>query len=360
MAKLNSLKNYIHSGKKLSLNNFIFRIFLELMLVASAGSIVGNVITNFPMEANIKWLAAILLCFVGLSLLQRGSKFVEPYKFVIFAAALLVVIIPSWFYGGGDNTITILYFLLLVIEAFLMLENKILRWIMTVATTLSCITLVTITYNFPLMIQPTESSQNVYLDSLIQIGIVFSILTVSISIYTNRYREQNKKLIMFNNDLEFLASTDALSCTFNKRKILDVLRDAYDDKNVASLHVVMLDIDCFKNINDEYGHIQGDIAIRHLANHLIDIVGRNGFVGRYGGDEFILVLCNMGDIAVNEMAERMLNIIPLDGMELHISAGVTKRIDQLDIDSLVNDADLLLLKAKRNGKNRFELWEQTE
>lgn len=356
MTKHNAFYQFIHSGKKLSLNTHVFRIFLEIMLIASFGSVIGNLITNFPMEANVKWIVAILLCFTGILLIQKGSNFVEPFKLIIFALALGVVIIPSWFYGGGDNTITILYFLLLAIEAFLMFENAILRWIITIMTIISCLALVTITYNFPELIQPTEHNQNVYMDSLIQIGIVFSILIVSISVYTRRYREQHKKLIDFNNDLELLASTDALSHTFNKRKIIDVLDNAYTDKNVLSLHVVMLDIDSFKSINDQYGHIKGDLAIRHLANHLSTVVGKSGFVGRYGGDEFILVLCNLDDTTVKELADSIINIAPLDTMDLHISAGIAKYDGQFDTEELINDADVLLLKAKANGKNRVELW----
>ncbi|MEG0766276.1 MAG: hypothetical protein RR482_01040, partial [Clostridia bacterium] len=119
------MQRWIAKSEQMPLNDAIFLILLSLLLFASCGSIIGNVLTNFPMVANVKWIFSIGLCIVGFYLLQK-RRWIEAFKGLVFFAMLFLVILPSWFYGGGDNSITLLYLLLIAVESFLMLNDR--RW----------------------------------------------------------------------------------------------------------------------------------------------------------------------------------------------------------------------------------------
>ncbi|MEG0833610.1 MAG: GGDEF domain-containing protein [Oscillospiraceae bacterium] len=331
----------------LSLNNYILSLFLALMVLASFASIIGNLITKFPMSANIKWIFSLFLCAMGFFLLWK-DMLLEAYKALIFAAVIFLIILPSWFYGGGDNTITLLYLLLILVEAFLMLESSILKCAFAVVSSGVGVLLLTISYRYPEWVQSTQE-QNIYADSVMQLVIVFLLITISISVYTSRYRRQNGLLRLLNERLEKLAITDEMTSIYNKRKIQELLSQLCGDEKINDIYVAMLDIDEFKAINDTYGHIVGDKVIVHMANYLAQIVGNGGFVGRYGGDEFMVILFNMADDEIKTLAGELLRVPDF-------SSSIMVTISGQDCASLTAMADELLMQAKRNAKNNAQLW----
>lgn len=348
------MQKIAESDRKLSLSDYIFRVFLTLVLCAALASIIGNIATNFPMIANVKWVFVILLCLLGLWLVYK-ALYVELFKTLALLSALCFVILPSWFYGGGDNTITILYLMMMSIEAFLVLEKSFCRWLFTVLSAVSCVALLSIGYYFPHFIQKT-GGQNVFMDTLIQIAIVFTVIIISIAIYTKRYRQQHEQLIGANEKLEKLASIDILSGIYNRRKFLEILDALFVKQGFESLYLVMLDIDHFKKINDTCGHHTGDRAIRHVAEHCRNIVGNRGNVGRYGGDEFVISLKNLDDKSVEKLAQQLCEVPVLGEMPIQISGGIAKWQGEEDAEILMGKADDLLLLAKNRGKGRICFW----
>lgn len=352
------LKKMRDESKNLTLHNYIFFVFLSLLLLTSIISIIGNIITNFPAGANIKWLFALFLCLTGYYLLYK-NKFLEQYKILLLSAILGLVIFPAWFYGGGDNTITLLYLMLVGIEAFLMLESFILKCLFNAIDIGIAVALLTISYNHPHLIQG-NMGQDVFADSLLQIMIIFLVTGISIAIYTYQYGKQHQKLLKLNAQLESLATTDELSGVFNKRKIVEILRNLCKEEQHWDIYVSMLDIDTFKNINDTFGHLVGDDAIRHVANHLTKTVGRYGYIGRYGGDEFLLVLYQRSENEIYDFANRLIQVPDFETITLSISAGITKKEKNESCEQLIEKADELLLLAKRNGRNNIRLWKEIE
>ncbi len=120
-----------------------------------------------------------------------------------------------------------------------------------------------------------------------------------------------------------------------------------------SVSAAKLDIDHFKSINDEKGHAAGDQALQTVTRAIRATVRNCDLVGRYGGDEFIIVLPETDLHGARVIAERLSST--LQGAELFISIGLAtlERNDQT-IDDVINRADHLLLSAKRNGRNRIE------
>lgn len=336
----------------LSLNNYIFFVFLLLASIAAIASIIGNVITSYPLNANIKWVGIILIAILGFDML-RINKFVEAYKTIIFGVFLSAIIIPSWFFGGGDNTITLLYLLLITVEALIMFEKPVTRWISAALCLLFSCVLTTISYLFPHLIERT-GVQNVYADNIIQLSIIFIITAASVGIYTNQFSRQHNMMVSLNSSLDNLASVDTLSGVLNRRKILEILETCVDSDTPCYNHLIMMDIDHFKSINDQHGHLVGDEIIHHFAAYVQDIVQICGVVGRYGGDEF-MVLLNCTEKEAVMIAKSLVSIPNYNNHSITTSAGMTSITGNSIADKIIFQADGLLYAAKENGRNQIAL-----
>lgn len=125
------------------------------------------------------------------------------------------------------------------------------------------------------------------------------------------------------------------------------------------LHVVMIDVDHFKTVNDTYGHPVGDQALRHAASILQDSLRRSDVLVRYGGEEFLAMLLNTGARGALATAQRLLEAFrstPMreGGLELpiRISLGLAAVGPAETLESAVERADRALLKAKQDGRDR--------
>lgn len=170
-----------------------------------------------------------------------------------------------------------------------------------------------------------------------------------------KVKERTAKLMATNEELFYLANHDFLTGTYNRRYLLELASAEF--KRVRryglSLCLMMLDLDHFKVINDSQGHPVGDKALKEVAKTLLETVRDCDHVGRYGGDEFIIVLPETDVSDAMLIAERLREV--LNSVKLTISIGVAKlERDDVHIETLIHRADHLLLKAKRSGRNRIE------
>jgi diguanylate cyclase (GGDEF)-like protein len=161
-----------------------------------------------------------------------------------------------------------------------------------------------------------------------------------------------------------LSLTDALTGVSNRRSITAFLEQevARCRRGGAALSVVMVDLDHFKQINDQYGHVAGDRVLAQSARVLAESLRETDAVGRWGGEEFMLVLTGTSAEGAWSMAERCrqrleaLNIRISSGAELKVTGSFglfcNERDPGLDADSLVRLADDALYKAKELGRNR--------
>jgi len=130
----------------------------------------------------------------------------------------------------------------------------------------------------------------------------------------------------------------------------------------APVSVVLADLDHFKHINDTYGHLAGDAVLRETAHRMRDAIRPYDSIGRYGGEEFLLVLSNCDTIGAAAIAERLLQAVRKDTIVLAeatvsvtLSAGVATSGVIQDPEALVGAADAALYRAKRGGRNRVEV-----
>jgi diguanylate cyclase (GGDEF)-like protein len=159
------------------------------------------------------------------------------------------------------------------------------------------------------------------------------------------------------------AATDALTGLPNTRSCRDNLKRmvAHAGRTVAPLSVVLFDLDHFKRINDRFGHGAGDDVLAAIGEVVRSTFRTSDFGGRYGGEEFLLLLPStdqVGALDVTEKLRRGIEALEFQQPELDVTASfgiATYPLDALDADSLVRMADRALYAAKANGRNRVEL-----
>ncbi len=185
--------------------------------------------------------------------------------------------------------------------------------------------------------------------------IVFPFLGMIVSSW--HYRERR---------LEHAAQTDALTGIFNRGYVMDVLDRAFARASTKRpLSVVMVDIDHFKRVNDDHGHLIGDEVLRQVAGALQLVLRKNDTLGRFGGEEFLVVLPGIGDGEARVVAERCrVAVAALDfgvpsvredhgRLKVTASFGIaTLPPVYATVETLLDVADAALYEAKRGGRNR--------
>jgi diguanylate cyclase (GGDEF)-like protein len=176
-----------------------------------------------------------------------------------------------------------------------------------------------------------------------------------------------KRLLTTQDALRREATHDGLTSVWNHAAILSILERELERalRNGTFLGVMMIDVDCFKSINDSYGHASGDSVLRALTREIQLVLRSYDSLGRYGGEEFMVVSPGCGLAEAHELAERIRAHIAGLGFALKdvtvpvtISVGVTASTDACTAEQLLQEADTALYVAKTAGRNRVEISER--
>jgi diguanylate cyclase (GGDEF)-like protein len=165
-----------------------------------------------------------------------------------------------------------------------------------------------------------------------------------------------------NERIEELAALDELTGSFNRRRIMQMLDDEIvrTQRTKSPCSIALIDLDWFKRINDTYGHPTGDEVLRTFAITVFANIRTIDRFGRYGGEEFLLVLPDtLGDTAARLLDRLRAIVADLDwsafspGMQVTVSAGVTTLRPDETADTFLARADSALYAAKARGRNRI-------
>jgi diguanylate cyclase (GGDEF)-like protein len=173
-----------------------------------------------------------------------------------------------------------------------------------------------------------------------------------------RLRKSRKVVRRQNHELKALATRDPLTGCFNRRTLFAEFEKHWEtsERSKRPLACMMVDIDHFKDINDEYGHSAGDQVLKGIAETLRQTARRSDFVCRYGGEEFCILLPQVDLDEALQAAERFreaLTAEPFGGIKVTASFGVSARcLGAKHPQELLDEADKALLAAKRSGRNR--------
>lgn len=149
---------------------------------------------------------------------------------------------------------------------------------------------------------------------------------------------------------------DGMTGLYNNEYIKKVLTKEINNADIFS--IIMIDVDDFKKINDSHGHLFGDRVIIEVAEILESIVGKQGYVSRYGGDEFLIVLPRLSKddaISISNLIRtsvKDLNKGYANNSKISLSIGVCEN-QVKTVEECINTVDTLLYRAKKQGKDCF-------
>jgi diguanylate cyclase (GGDEF)-like protein len=187
---------------------------------------------------------------------------------------------------------------------------------------------------------------------------------VWVSMLRIRVRQQTRIIVESEQKFRFLATHDGLTQLLNRNTIiaeLTTIVEAAKDRSM-DFSVLIVDLDHFKSVNDTHGHPAGDVVLRESAGRLAGAIRKSDLIGRYGGEEFLIILLGPKGAALADACERVLQSVSkspilLDDREILVtcSIGVSNWPGgQGTADHLIADADRALYRAKANGRNRVE------
>lgn len=178
-----------------------------------------------------------------------------------------------------------------------------------------------------------------------------------------RIVELQQKLVSINQALQFAACHDFLTGLWNRAEILAFLQRelARARRDRSPVGIIVADVDHFKKVNDRFGHDSGDSVLKAVAHSLTSSLRAYDGVGRYGGEEFLMVLpgCNIDVITrraneIRELISRIQIPTPAGAVSVSLSMGVVVAESSSDFETLIRRADAAMYQAKRDGRNRVE------
>lgn len=178
--------------------------------------------------------------------------------------------------------------------------------------------------------------------------------------YAKELELKNRELSQVLEKLRILAMTDYMTGLANRRSMMQQIKKETVnlEQNAGKATILLADIDNFKQINDTYGHDCGDLVIKEIADLLKSVVRQNTVVARWGGEEFLIMLPDVGMQDGQAIAERIRTVVataPFYCGEQKFSVTVTVGVAELDqklgFDASIQKADQALYQGKQKSKN---------
>ena len=196
----------------------------------------------------------------------------------------------------------------------------------------------------------------------------FSFLAAMVGGLRSKVKEKNLALAKQNGELEValqrisdMAIRDELTGVYNRRYLMERITEETHRclRNGSAFCICMVDIDLFKRVNDVYGHLPGDEVLRSVAHAASKALRQLDFFGRYGGEEFIMVLTDTAlegaMVTVERVRERVAQLLypAIDpNLRVTVSIGVAEHVRRADSAATLKRADEALYRAKEAGRNR--------
>lgn len=359
------LKKYDqYLGDHLSIKIKFFYIVVFGGMIAS----IPATITSFISKAGTAGILASLACFLFFVLILISARLTKKYDAIIFAAiyGLNFIIFPAlYFTTGGVQSGMPSYFILGIIFTVLMMKGKTM-FITLILELIGYSYLFYFGFNHPEYIatlSQSASHRDIALDFLIVSLCLAALVKVLSVLYENEQRHTNELL----SKLEDLSIKDPLTGVYNRRFLLKYLESgiSLNLQNNTPVSIIIFDLDRFKRLNDNYGHLVGDDVLRNLCTIFEQNCRNYDIVARYGGEEFMIVLPGAGEETAYRRAEQIrkrvekTNFCPAVSEPITISGGVACfKKTMRTTEEFISVADQYLYLAKENGRNRV-VWSKT-
>ena len=309
----------------------------------------------FPFGVNALYESLYMLAFTLLSISfilivnYFFLKFSYKKEIASFTISTLCFILFSYliYSGGVNNTGPLWVYPLPMIVMFLLGFRKGILYM-----TLFFIVIIFILFGLDNTFYPDD----------FKLRIVLSLLLVTFlaSVYEYLREATFQRMNTLSKQLEEASHHDHLTQVYNRRGIHKELETACihyntDNKNFS---LIICDIDYFKKINDNYGHVTGDEVLKKVASEIKRIIRKDDVLARWGGEEFLVLLPNASMEAAYEVGEKIRKSIENTSFKydnhtiaMTVSIGIAEKDNELPISDIISQADAHMYRAKKEGRN---------
>ncbi len=322
-----------------------------ITFISKSGIILGGLSTIVYAILGV-WLdsvcGAITTVFFSIVLYMVLNKYISYSKASILSIVFTMFMVINGFVTAISIADGLIYIVIpTIIVTLLRPDNEHIKWLIPY-------------YGVFLILNFIEIPNNqISMSVFIQLFGVHMILFLGIGYFKRQERKMAEELILLNKQLQEDATIDTLTGAYNRRTFNTVLDKAISTKITKSKDtvLVMIDIDHFKLINDNYGHQKGDEVLQRLVTHLKSKVRSTDVVIRYGGEEFIIFFDNIDyDKALyimEEIRKSVEDFVFIEDKKITISIGISKLEVEDTSAMILSRADKALYKSKETGRNKI-------
>jgi diguanylate cyclase (GGDEF)-like protein len=351
-----SMTEMINEFKHSMTKSNVIRILI-IGIIYTAMELVGLLLSSLGFfESDIRLYVAIIVIFhlvylpITFSLHRKNDiKILSKMQYVYFYVILSWGSVFNVLMYIEEEDITIYSIVMLLISAMFILRPLVSR--------------IMYALNFLLFsgLIYLNVSESLVVNQLLFKSLIVTVIAVAIS-NTNyavrkKLNDSQNDLIRLNKKLKDQALRDSLTNLYNNGYLFDFLEKAVSNKVHcgSNFSFLMIDIDNFKLINDQYGHLFGDQVIKSVASKLEKLTRDTDVVCRYGGEEFVVILCHADIEMAKQIAERIRLEIAKEKVENEVAVTVSIGVsiyDNQEALALIKEADDKLYLAKNSGKNK--------
>lgn len=270
----------------------------------------------------------------------------------VLIAAIEIFVLLSLFWFVGFNHYVLVWIVVIPITAYFLLGRKGGR-IFTIGFSLMVLMFIISNY-------ANWESQGFTIVGMLNLGFAYLGLILIISYYELSMQEALENLERKNQELAILSITDSLTGAYNRIKLDEILFSEISNyrKTGKDFAILIGDVDFFKQINDNFGHLYGDKILKEITQIMDETIRETDICGRWGGEEFMIICLNTQIGGAVFLAEKIRSAIEdfsrLAPHQVTMSFGVAKFEPWDTIETLIKRADDALYLAKERGRNRVE------
>lgn len=342
---------------------------MAVLTLVAFGYLLGDYFRTTPLQFllifGVAWTGqAIFLWLINTS---RSERFRDPALTApLMIWSTLFTLIAAYYVdvgelaGGTRLSIMMMFFGVLLLGSFRLAK----RWfyLISTATNLGYGYVLYLAFTDPEISKGvTESVELVQILMFIFLTTIFARTGAEIAVLQTRLHDENAALEANTARIRDLAIRDELTQLFNRRHIMDVLREQkmLADSGGYSFVLGYIDLDHFKRINDAYGHGIGDIVLKRFADIMRHSLREVDYAGRLGGEEFVIVLTRtrLGEaLLVTERIRAAIESADFSdvqpGLKVTTSIGVTAYASPETLEDVLGRSDAYLYQAKQSGRNK--------
>ena len=283
---------------------------------------------------------------------DRARKMCIWYMYIW---SIVIVSLVGWGVTGAQNFL----FVLLLFAFMTSYENVYKKLMIPVFLCVSRLLVFIFTSRFGPIVKVRTGGETFF--QLSSSTAMFAISTLLVMYFSQHALEMEQKLISHNREIEAIAEHDTLTGLFNRRAIQGHINNelAEFSKNKKGLCIAIGDLDEFKMVNDMYGHDAGDLVLKKVAEIFETFMNGNGYVARWGGEEFIFVFTHNHKEVCAEKLEMLRKTIMLSEVnygehEIRVTMtfGLAEYEAGMDINEVLIIADKRLYRGKSSGRNQ--------